>query len=187
MIHFSFDEKKATQAAAYILSVNDNKLDYMKLIKLLYLSDREAIAKWRGSITTDRYSSLPKGPITSQIYALIKADSCSPDDIWHTFIHRNDDYTVSLEGTPGFDELSPREMRAMKEINDRFKNVHVIKIFEYTHTLPEWKDPDGSSVSLPIEDILAAVVAPAELSDAIEEMNESAEVQKRQYLMRDRI
>ena len=36
-------------------------------------------------------------------------------------------------------------------------------------------------------DILAAVVSLADLNDTIEEMNESALVQKRQFLMRDRI
>jgi uncharacterized phage-associated protein len=44
---------------------------YIKLIKLLYLADREALLRWGRPITTDRHVSMPKGPVVSQIYDLI--------------------------------------------------------------------------------------------------------------------
>jgi len=44
---------------------------YIKLIKLLYLADREALLRWGRPITTDCHVSMPKGPVVSQIYHLI--------------------------------------------------------------------------------------------------------------------
>lgn len=56
-----FIEAKATQAAARLLRNRGGKMSYMKLIKLLYLADREALAQWGRSITTDTYVSMDKG------------------------------------------------------------------------------------------------------------------------------
>ena len=36
-------------------------MSYMKLIKLLYLADREALAQWGRSISIDTYVSMDKG------------------------------------------------------------------------------------------------------------------------------
>lgn len=67
-ISFVFDERKATQAACYLLSLNGGRMNYMKMIKLLYLSDREYITSYSNSITTDSYVSMDNGPVTSKRY-----------------------------------------------------------------------------------------------------------------------
>ena len=41
-MHLQFDEAKATQAAAFFLQLRGGQMHYIKLIKLLYLADREA-------------------------------------------------------------------------------------------------------------------------------------------------
>jgi hypothetical protein len=46
-------------------------MSYLKLIKLLYIVDREALLRWGRPVTTDRHVSMPKGPVVSQIYDLI--------------------------------------------------------------------------------------------------------------------
>ena len=48
MLNLSFDESKATEAAVFLLSRSDQTMNYMKLIKLLYLADREALIRWGG-------------------------------------------------------------------------------------------------------------------------------------------
>jgi len=37
-------------------------MHYVKLIKLLYLADREALLRWGAPITTDRYVSMTMDP-----------------------------------------------------------------------------------------------------------------------------
>jgi hypothetical protein len=48
-----FDERKATEATALLLSLRGGQMHYMKLIKLLYLADRRALLRWGIPITTD--------------------------------------------------------------------------------------------------------------------------------------
>jgi uncharacterized phage-associated protein len=62
-----FNERKATQAAAYLLKRRGGKMSYMKLIKLLYFADRVALSRFGRPITTDRYVSMDRGPVLSHI------------------------------------------------------------------------------------------------------------------------
>jgi hypothetical protein len=39
---YQFNEQKATQAAAFLIAANGGQINYMKLIKLLYLANRKA-------------------------------------------------------------------------------------------------------------------------------------------------
>ena len=41
-IEFKFNEEKATQAALYLLSKSNGNMEYIRLIKLLYLADKKA-------------------------------------------------------------------------------------------------------------------------------------------------
>ena len=43
MITFIFDEEQATEAMVYLLGMNDDRMNYMKAIKMLYLADRESM------------------------------------------------------------------------------------------------------------------------------------------------
>jgi uncharacterized phage-associated protein len=67
-----FNEAKATQAAARLLKLRGGSMSYIKLMKLLYLADREALIRWGRPITTDRYVSMDNGPVLSRIYNLIR-------------------------------------------------------------------------------------------------------------------
>jgi uncharacterized phage-associated protein len=77
MLNLSFDESKATEAAAFLLSRSDQTMNYMKLIKLLYLADREALIRWGRPISTDRYVSMKHGPVLSNVLNLISFGSLS--------------------------------------------------------------------------------------------------------------
>ncbi len=41
-----YREEKTTQLAAYLLSKHNGRMEYIKLIKLLYMIDRAALDKW---------------------------------------------------------------------------------------------------------------------------------------------
>jgi len=160
-IQFSFKEKRSTQAAAFLIKRNDNSLNYMKLIKLLYLADREALTRWQESITGDRYFSLSKGPIVSAILDKI-VDPPDPNnpDYWSSAITKtdHDPYAVTVIKDVGTDELSAREIELLESIDDFFKSYSQWDMVEYCHTyLPEWKDPGNTRLPITIEDIFEVV------------------------------
>ena len=61
MITFKFNEKKTTQVAALFIKKHGRPLNYTKLIKLLYLTDREALSRWERPLTGDSYVINAKG------------------------------------------------------------------------------------------------------------------------------
>jgi uncharacterized phage-associated protein len=61
-----FNEQKATQAAARFLKLANGKMNYLKLIKLLYLLDRESLNRRGRPVTGDQYYSMKLGPVLSE-------------------------------------------------------------------------------------------------------------------------
>ena len=59
------DIKKVVQVVGYILSKYQGKLNYTKLIKMLYLADRESMRQTGYPITGDNYVSMPRGVVLS--------------------------------------------------------------------------------------------------------------------------
>lgn len=152
-----FNEQKATQAAGKLLSMGGGSMPVLKLIKLLYFIDREAVLRWGRTVTTDRFVSMPHGPVVSEIYNLIcsgpEEGVASP---WHEHIQKVHQYDVQLSVPVGDDELSRAEERLIDEIfaRDGWKGKWVLR--DQSHDLPEWQDPSGSSIPIEIEDILRA-------------------------------
>lgn len=159
-MQFKFNEKRSTQAAAFLIKRNDNVLNYMKLIKLLYLVDRAALLKWQQPITGDKYYSLPKGPIVSNILDKI-CNRPNPEapDFWSSIIRKSDTdcYAVTTISDVEYDELSKRELKLLEHMDERFKKLSQWDMVDYCHkNLPEWKDPNGSSDQITIADIFNA-------------------------------
>jgi hypothetical protein len=59
---FKFNERKAVQAAGRLILQN-GEMNYMALIKLLYLIDRESLLRFGRSITGDKVVAMKQGPV----------------------------------------------------------------------------------------------------------------------------
>ena len=177
MIRFKFNLEKATQAAAEVLKSNDNHMNYMKLIKLLYLIDREGLKRWERPITGDTYFSMKNGPILSNVLDLINwGDNPKAHSYWHEYISDPCDYEVNLIKEVPSDELSPREIDSINEIDRIFKTFDHWEMVDYCHdNLPEWEDPGNTSSPILIDDILKVLDKTyqdiTEIQDEIETFN----------------
>lgn len=150
-----FDERKATQAAALFLALRGGRMHYLKLIKLLYLADRAALLQWGVPITTDRYVSMDHGPVVSMIYNLITDEK--PKPAWAEFISPPlGEYEVELLKPAPVDCLSRAEERLIGQVFGEFGHLSRWDVVNFVHTLPEWKNPGGSSIPISIRDILKA-------------------------------
>lgn len=154
-----FDEVKATQAAGYLLSLAANHaLNYLALIKLLYMADREAIARLGCPITTDHHVSMEHGPVTSNIYDRIKsAGGENAPSFWTTHI-RKSGHSVELAADPGVTELSRAEERILREIFEAKGTKGPFDLADECHQrFPEWVDPGKSSTPIDLDNIIAAL------------------------------
>jgi uncharacterized phage-associated protein len=170
-----FNEAKATQAAARILKNRGGRMSYMKLIKLLYLADREALARWGRPITTDSYVSMKHGPVLSQVLNLITEgeDPAFGQSIWSKYISEPEHFDVTLNEEPSGDLLSEAEDELLDETFNRFGHLNRWKLVALVHQLPELKDPNGSAHPIEYADILKAQNKTPEEIRAIESELES--------------
>jgi uncharacterized phage-associated protein len=152
-----FNERRATEAAASFLKLRGGQMSYLKLIKLLYLLDREALLRWGRPVTTDRYVSMDNGPVVSRIYNLIREEpEPGTDPIWRHFISAPTNYEVTLTAEPEIDELSPAEEALIEEIFSHYGKLSRWDLVNLSHGLPEWQDPKGSAIQIQYRDILRA-------------------------------
>lgn len=168
MIKFQFDEKKAVQSAVLLLNKNGGSMNYMKLIKLLYLADREALGRFQRPISGDAYYSLPHGPILSSVLDRITHEE-NPKNIseWGRHISTRG-YDVVVKNEAGQDELSEAEICLISEIFEKYRRHDQWQMEDLCHdTLPEWTDPGKSSSPIPVEDILAVLGHTKEDIDSI--------------------
>lgn len=160
-VKLAFDEAKATQAAALFLKLAHRPLNYLALIKLLYKADREAIRRFGLPITTDQYSAMKLGPVTSQIYDRIKtsANPSAHPTFWTAHIQRSaDPHEVVLGRDPGNSELSRVEENLIAEIFAADGAKDGCELAGECHRdFPEWNDPGGTSSPIDISDIVAAL------------------------------
>lgn len=156
-MRFMFDDRKAAQAAAYLASRHGGRINYMILIKLLYLGDRRALLETGMPITGDRMVSMPHGTVLRRTLNLLKShpEPGRPSSWFDYFAERTGrTYEIELVSQPETDELSRYELTVLREIDEEFGALSQWALRRYTHNLPEWSDPQGSSVTIEPFDIL---------------------------------
>ncbi len=159
-MNLKFDEKKTTQAAARLLKLGGGDMSYLKLLKLLYFIDREALSRWGRPLTFDKYFSMPHGQVLSNTLDLI--DEGMPpgqenQSYWLQHISVPASFDVKLKKETPVDELSDAEIALVDEIFKQYGRLSKWELRELHHKLPEYVDPNGSCVRTEYEDILRAV------------------------------
>lgn len=158
---FTFRMDKAIQASGLFLSLAGGSMNYMKMLKLLYIAEREALATECDIITGDRVCSMPHGPVLSTILNLIKRkDSQSP--LWHKFFKTERNYQLSLKKDPGIGELYKYEIDIIEKVYKEYGEKGEWQLRDFTHSFHEWKKhkdgldspEDKNSFTISWEDIL---------------------------------
>ncbi|MBF0538603.1 MAG: SocA family protein [Nitrospirae bacterium] len=155
MIPFKFNQQKSTHVAALFIECNGGTINYIKLIKLLYLADREALNRWERPLTGDSYVLTSKGPVLSNIYDLIRYAEISSDaTYWYTRLSRQDD-DVSLKQSPQTCELSQRELDLVIEIDKKYKPYDSLQMIEICQRdCSECKNTGEPPIPITADDIL---------------------------------
>ena len=157
-IQFRFHPEKAVEAAAALLKLHGKPMKYLGLLKMLYIADRVALKRMDQPITGDHYVSMDYGPVLSGVYDLIKGkpvDNALP--LWSKFISHRHETHVSLLDDPGDEDLCEEEEEIIQQVYKAFGHLDPFQVAEWTHDLPEWQDPHGSTIPITVEDILKNV------------------------------
>lgn len=170
-----YKEEKAAQVAALFLKLRGGKMSYLKLLKLMYIAEREALARFGRPITYDQFWAMEHGPILSATYNRIKGEVVfGIEPAWENYITTRQGYDVRLKKEAPIGELSDAEIKVIQEVFARFGNWYRFKIVDYMHdNFPEWKDPGESSTPIAYGEILTAIrKSPEEVQDIESEIEE---------------
>lgn len=138
-IKFQFNEEKTTQSAAYLLRLSNGSMSKMRLIKLLYYADREAVRRWGRPITHDRPYCMPHGPVLSKTLRLLRNEE--PATHWYTYIQARNERDIDLKCSPGEQKLSHGELIVLKSVWDANRRKTTSQIRKESHDLPEYVEP----------------------------------------------
>lgn len=176
---FRFSPRKAAEAASVLLRFEDGKMEFLRLLKLLYIADRESIKETGWPISFSRSAAMDKGPLSSDVYDLIKGQR-EDEREWSQFIETHGN-SVKLVNDPGRGGLSKGEIAKLNEVSERYKTTSTWDLVEITHDFEEWRDnepPEGSSKLIPIGAIIDAVGLGEDKNAIIAELRSHSAVSK---------
>lgn len=172
----SFNEKKATQAAARLLSGAAHSLPCIKLLHLMYLTDREAVIRWSEPVTDDRYCLRSRGPILERTHALM-VDEPFPGEpaYWSRFISSPLVYAVRLADTADVDALSEIEVHLLDEMVGKYGQTDRFSLAQLVRDLPECQNRPEGGGWIEIGDILTATgKKPEEIAEILHDVADAA-------------
>lgn len=169
-----FREKKTLEATSYVLQriPEGPETEYLKVVKLLYLADRELMKQRGRTISGDRMNALKNGPILSKTLDLLEGEL----DLWSEYICNPGKYKVALVKPIIPASLSRADMMALDATLQEHGAKTWQKLVEFTHTLPEWIAKDIGGVrtwgTIRLSELAEAVGHSKEQAHAIEMFEE---------------
>jgi uncharacterized phage-associated protein len=172
---FRFDLTKTLQAAAVLLRQERTRtMSCLRLLKLLYIADRESIQHTGRPITGDRVLAMKNGPVLTSVYDLIRGQHLRAPH-WAHHID-TEGYLAVLRCDPGVGDLSRGEIARLEEVARRYGDWDDWRLVELTHQLPEWlqNEPGASAKPISHKDIVKAVGREDDLDSIIQDEEDRA-------------
>ena len=173
MFPLNFD--KLVQATAFLLRrEHSQSMNYMRLIKLVYIADRESLADRGHPIVGGRACAMERGPVISELLDLVRGMHIRFPE-WSGFFER-EGYDLRLKGEPGTAALSRRDIAKLDEVACRYAGLDEWDLVDLTHALPEWQrnNPGKSSKPISLSDILEAVNRTEDATEIQEDARQQA-------------
>lgn len=152
-----FSQEKVLQEILYLLSLNGGEMSLLKLMKELYLIDRESIKERDSSISGDEFFSLRHGPVLS--YTLNMLNNLEQTEWKNKLEKKEHQYYPIIKKLDqvDYDLLSDKDKDYIRTVSDTFKSMSDWDIVEYTHTLKEWTNPGYTSRKIRFSEVMRAL------------------------------
>ena len=145
-----YNEEKTAQMAGYFLRKYGQEMNYVKLMKLLYLADRKSLELFGESMSGDSFCSMDR----------LRKRGCKQ---WHDWIKQGSKYyfvflNPEKNDIECFDLLSESDEDILNEVYREFSQYEPFDLADKLHEMcAEWNDPYGSSTHISYEDIFRAL------------------------------
>lgn len=150
MVYFPFDKDAAHAAAVFFSQQEGGRINKMKLVKLLYISERTSLQESESPLFGGMYCSLAYGPIISEILDALNGN------YWQGLTLQQHDIVLAEGSTPAFDALSDWGKELITRVYKEYGSKNQWELSELTHCeFAEWKNPGkGRRELIAIRDIV---------------------------------
>jgi uncharacterized phage-associated protein len=154
-----FRSEKAAQICAFFLLLSGGAIEKLKLIKLVYLSERESVSRRRRPIVFDEYYSLKNGPICSN--TLNGIDGGLDQPIWGKYLQkdgRKDIYIAAGVALDGLDQISNGDIDILNSIWKQFGWMTSSQIRNWTHkNCKEYVEVEKGRLPIMLNEMASAI------------------------------
>lgn len=169
MIIDLFDERKLTQVTIFFLLQTPKKhINILKLMKLLYLSERKSFETFQLPIIGDILGSMKNGPVLLRTLDRIN-DGSRKISYWDKYISDRKDHEIALKTDSNINtiddllELSENDIFVLKRIWFEFGSLNEWELVDYTHEhCTEWSNT-RSLIPISYDKLLTALGFPENL------------------------
>jgi uncharacterized phage-associated protein len=147
-------------------------MNYMRLLKLLYIADRESLRRTGRPVVGGPVTAMERGPVLQEVFDLIRGRHRQMP-LWDEYL-RTSHFNLELVKDPDVGQLSRYEIETLQDAARRHADDDEWALSRLTHEFPEWKknNPGTSSQPIPQADVLEAVGRADSLQDILEEAAE---------------
>lgn len=162
------DILKIKAVLLYMLNKFDEKVDFIKLFKLLYLAQKEHLRLYGIPLIKDDFYTFKAGPAPSIIYNICKfaKGECSDKSLEliaktiqvTTEKDKKVNFVKALEN-PDMNRLSKSNLRVIDDIYDKYQACSSSKLSNITHDAAwrkNWNEDEKKPKKIPINDIVLA-------------------------------
>ena len=143
-MEYLFHERKAGQAAAYLLRQLGGESSPIVLNQLLYLADRRAMCSDGFPITGDRLMASPVGMILGRVYELNLPRQWPAAEAWREYVTAPDECgLIHVAGADDTLDLSEWEELILDAICNEFGALSGFELAARLQELPEYHVPEG--------------------------------------------
>jgi len=180
---FTFNQKKTMQAVGVLFREhNSSGISYIRVLKLLYIADRECLQDTGSMITGDKVVAMANGPVLSRVYNLIKGEAVGVEEWSRHFC--TDHYHLKMHQPLDIGELSKFEIEKLRDVAKRHEDDDDWQVVERTHDFEEWQKNrpiDHSSRPISIADMLKALGREKDLA-AVEHFHKDDQIYTQTFL-----
>ena len=128
----NIQESKIQNVVLYFANKSQKKtIDRLKLMKLIWLSDRLHLNKYGRMILNDKYKALPNGSIASKTMDMTKKNM---QNAWEV-----NGYNIKALREADLAFFSKSDIEIMNYVWEKFKDKEPFELSEYSHLFKEWK------------------------------------------------
>jgi len=139
---------------ASFLKLGNGKINYLLLMKMLYVADRTMLLQSGNTISHDGWCSMKYGPVLSTTLNLMRGKA--EGGIWSKHL-KTEDYDLLLIDDPGDDELSVAEDKVIASTYAEWGHLAPFEAARRTHDpkeFPEYTEIENGSIPIGIHEVL---------------------------------